>query len=87
MRLHLLHDFCPACFRASDKPNCFTEIRIEDSRVDKVQMFHAMVNKNGLRLLDFSRCGPLCIKRAETCHINCLVCDTIFFDCSTTKSK
>ena len=40
--MHLLHDFCPACFRASERPNSFCEITNKDLRIDKVQMFYAV---------------------------------------------
>lgn len=71
LRTHLIHGYCPACFKPNK--NEFSEISLDDSRLDKVQVFHALDKRNGLRLLDLSNHGKSEVCSAG-CQMLCLVC-------------
>ena len=71
LSLHLQHDYCAICFRAT--PGCFSSIDRNDNRLDSVQASHALKGRNGLRLLDLSRsCDPRAMDHHE-CRMLCLV--------------
>ena len=78
LRFHLLHDYCPACFKPSTKAMCFTEICLDDPRLDRLQGYYAIKARNGMRLYDLARPGPLCVNRNH-CGMLCLV-NPLFVD-------
>ena len=74
LQLHLLHDFCPCCFKP--KIGSFSVIDKSDPRVDNVQYYHAVENRNGLRILDLARPGEAC-ECSAACNMTCMVCSEI----------